>query len=159
MTNQSSELSSADLLALIRQLSGMAAWRSKAGNGTGSIFTIEFGNPLPTIGTQGELSLMVYCAWRIVEPGHVLCSWHDDSEEIIAPNLAAIEKLVVLEANLSAWNDLNIRFINGRELQIVNDFSIHHGFDTSWFITHKEEIHYCVNSDSSLTQELINTKL
>jgi len=94
---------------------------------------------------------MGYCAWQIVDAKQVLCSWRDDSDEVIAPGLAALEGHVVSEITLSAWNDLTFRFADGRELQIINDFSPHEDYDTSWFITHNENTYYGITPDNSVT--------
>lgn len=98
---------------------------------------------------------MVYCAWRVVVPGQgVLFSWHDDSEEVLAPGLAALEGLVVTRVDVSEWHDLKLVFTNGQELHSINDLSPLRDWDTSWFITYQGETHYCVNTDNSITWEL-----
>ncbi|GAB3636338.1 hypothetical protein GCM10027422_19280 [Hymenobacter arcticus] len=134
----------ADLHQLLLQLIGKKAWRSRAGEGTGSIFTLEFGAALPDDATQGELSLMVYCAWRVTEQDKILLSWQDDSAQVIAPGLAALMGLSVADITLSAWRDLTISFTNGRNLQIMNDFSPHKDFDTSWFISYGSKGYHVV---------------
>ncbi|MCC3157103.1 hypothetical protein LJ737_07625 [Hymenobacter sp. 15J16-1T3B] len=147
-----------DLRALIAQLVGTQPWRSRAGNGTGSIFTMEFGEPLPTDATQGAFSLMVYCAWRIVRGDEVLLSWHDDSDAVLAPGLAALEGLPVTAVELSAWRDLTVRFADGRALHILNDFSPHQDFDCNWFVIHQGRQAYGVQPDNTIVLEPVGGK-
>ncbi|PJJ60305.1 hypothetical protein [Hymenobacter chitinivorans] len=147
-------LSRVVLRELGAKMVGMRAWRSRAGSGPGSIFTLEFGAALPGKTTQGEFSLMVYCAWRLVAADQgILCSWHDDSDGVLAPALAALEGSVVEVAEVSEWFDLTLGFSNGQALHLLNDFSPHQDFDTSWFVTYQGQSHYCVNTDNSLTLE------
>jgi hypothetical protein len=41
---------------IIQLMQGQLAWRSRAGSGTGSIFTLQFGPVVATNETQGEFS-------------------------------------------------------------------------------------------------------
>ncbi|WP_375416161.1 hypothetical protein [uncultured Hymenobacter sp.] len=150
-------ITNADLRELVAQMIGATAWRSRAGSGTGSIFTLEFGLALPANDKQGEFSLMVYCAWRIVMGSKLLCSWHDDSDEVLAPGLAALEGLAVAQTSLSEWNDLSVRFATGHELHIMNDCSPFRDFDSCWDVIYKGQTNYCVNIDSSITQESVTS--
>ena len=106
---------------VVKQLHGHCAWRNRAGSGTGSIFTLQFGPALAADEAQGEFSLMVYCAWRIVEANNILCTWHGDSETVLAPALKALEGMQVTKATLSELGDLAIYFSAGLSLQIWND--------------------------------------
>ena len=144
-----------ELHELLKQLVGKTAWRGMAGSGTGSIFTLQFGAVLPGDKPWGEFSLMVYCAWRIVAANQILLSWHDDSDSVLAPGLAALHELLVTAVELSPWNDLTLRFANGQELQIINDFSPFSTFDTSWFIIHNNQVVYSVNPANSIDCEYL----
>jgi hypothetical protein len=143
-------LTTAALQQLVSQLIGTRPWRSRAGSGTGSIFTLQFGEPLPANPKDGAFSLMVFCAWRIVRGGQLLLSWHDDSDEVLAPGLAALEGHTVISVELSSCYDLTIRLTNGEELQILNDFSPHRDFDECWSIIHLGQYYYYVQPDSSI---------
>ncbi|GAB3825830.1 hypothetical protein [Hymenobacter jeollabukensis] len=150
---QQTFLSTEDLRAFVTQLVGTRPWRSRAGNGTGSIFTLEFGEPLPTDANQGAFSLMVYCAWRIVREDQVLLSWHDDSDAFLAPGLKALEGLTVAAVELSAWRDLTIRFADGQALHILNELSPHRDWDCSWFVIHQNRQIYGVQPDNAIVLE------
>ncbi|WP_162549754.1 hypothetical protein [Hymenobacter nivis] len=141
------------LRELLNQLVGKTAWRSRAGSGTGSIFTLQFGSELLGDKTQGEFSLMVYCAWRIVKGNQILLSWHDDSDAALVPGLAILHEVQVVGIELSRWNDFAIRFANGLELQIINDLSLLRDFDSSWFIIHKGAVHYSVTPNNLILVE------
>ena len=106
---------------IIQLMQGQPAWRSRAGSGTGSIFTLQFGSVVATDETQGEFSLMVYCAWRIIEGDAIICTWHNDADSVLAPALKALEGAQVTKATLSEWGDLAIYFNTGCALQIWND--------------------------------------
>ncbi|WP_125916958.1 hypothetical protein [Hymenobacter coccineus] len=146
------------LRELLNQLVGKPAWRSRAGNGTGSIFTLQFGPELPNNKTQGEFSLMVYCAWRVVKGNQILLSWHDDSDEILAPGLAMFHEAVVTAIKLSQWNDLIFHFSNGQEIQIINDFSPFNDFDESWSVIHNGRVAYAVRPDNDIDYKLLPIK-
>ncbi|KAA9339767.1 hypothetical protein F0P96_03890 [Hymenobacter busanensis] len=150
---QAATISTETLHELVVSMVGAEAWRSRAGSGTGSIFTMEFGPPLPDNARQGEFSLMVYCAWRIGAAGNILTSWHDDSESCLAPGLAALEGAKVRHVELSGWKDLTIQFDNGQELHLFVDFSPQHDFDTSWFIIQHGKFCYSVNTDNTVSRE------
>ena len=117
---------------VIQEMPGQQAWRIRAGSGTGSIFTMEFKPPSKTDGPQREFSLMVYCAWRIVKDGHVICTWHEDADANLAPALKKLESNSVTKAFLTEWGDLIVDFLNGHSLHIWNDAPFKDG--DSWFI-------------------------
>ena len=64
---------------------------------------------------------MVFCAWRIVEGGSVLCTWHEDADTSLAPALKVLEGILITSAVLTEWGDLTINFLNGYSLHIWND--------------------------------------
>lgn len=137
---------------VIKQLQGQPAWRSRAGSGTGSIFTLQFGPALASDETQGEFSLLVSCAWRIVEASSILCTWHEDSDEALAPILKKLEGVQVAEASLSEFGDLLIRFTTGRVLHIWNDAPYKES--DSWFLCYQGVGCYAVEARNKLTYEL-----
>lgn len=123
----------AEFKQVIEKLKNQPAWRSRAGNGTGSIFTLQFG-PVSSIDeTQGEFSLMVFCAWRIVTAERIICTWHEDADTSLAPALHALENSAVASAAFTAWGDLTIDFSNGYSLHIWNDAPFRD--DDSWNIS------------------------
>ncbi|HEX8427449.1 DUF6188 family protein [Hymenobacter sp.] len=136
---------------IIQLIQGQLVWRSRAGSGTGSIFTLQFGPALPTDETQGEFSLMVCCAWRIIEGDAIICTWHNDSELILEPALKALEGTQVTKATLSEWGDLAIRFDTGRALQIWNDAPF--SDSESWSIGYQGAGYYWVEPNNGFMYE------
>ena len=118
---------------VVARIRGKVVWRSRAGSGTGSIFTLQFGLPTTADSQWGELCLMVYCAWRIVEANLILCSWHEDSDAALAPALQQLENAEVTSVVPTPWGDLTINFTNGRSLQIWNDTPFEED-STCWWI-------------------------
>ncbi|UOG77034.1 hypothetical protein MTX78_10620 [Hymenobacter tibetensis] len=127
---------------IIQLMNGQLAWRSRAGSGTGSIFTLQFGPALATDETRGEFDLMVYCAWRIIEGNAIICTWHNDSDSILAPALIAFEGTQVTNATLTTWGDLIIHFDTGRALQIWNDKPFENS--DSWNIGYQGKGYYSI---------------
>ncbi|TGD80446.1 hypothetical protein [Hymenobacter wooponensis] len=125
---------------IVKLLEHQQAWRSRAGSGTGSIFTLQFGPALFNDHTQGEFSLMVYCAWRIVEGSTTICTWREDAESILAPMLKDLEGAHVSKANLSEWGDLTIDFNIGHSLQIWSE--AHSEYPENWSIGYQGSGHY-----------------
>ena len=117
---------------VIKQLPGQQAWRTRAGSGTGSIFTMYFKSPIESDKPQSEVSLMVFCAWRIVTAEHIICTWHEDADTSLAPALRTLENSPVASAAFTAWGDLIIDFSNGYSLHIWNDAPFKDG--DSWNI-------------------------
>ncbi len=136
---------------IVKQLQGQLAWRGKAGSGTGSIFTLQFGPALANDEKRGEFSLMISCAWRIVEAGSILCTWHEDSDEVLAPTLKNLEGMQVAEVVLSELGDLSIYFTTGRILQIWNDAPYTEG--DSWFVCYQGAGCYAVEIRNKFTYE------
>ncbi|MDF7811394.1 hypothetical protein [Hymenobacter sp. YC55] len=139
---------------IIQLIQGQLAWRSRAGSGTGSIFTLQFGSALSTNETQGKFSLMVYCAWRIVERDAIICTGHNDADSVLAPALKALEDTQVTKVTLSEWGDLAIYFDTGRALQIWNDAPF---LDSeSWSINYQGTAYYWVEAGNRFMYELID---
>lgn len=138
---------------VVKRLQGQLAWRGRAGSGTGSIFTLQFGPALANDEKQGEFSLIVSCAWRIVEAGNILCTWHENSDEALAPALKNLEGMQVAEAVLSELGDLTIyfTFTTGRILHIWNDAPYTEG--DSWFICYQGAGCYAVEIRNAFTYE------
>lgn len=95
---------------------------------------------------------MVSCAWRIVEAGSILCTWHEDSDEALAPALKNLEGMQVAEASLSDLGDLIIHFTSGRSLYIWNDAPYKEG--DSWFICYLNAGCYAVETRNEFTYEV-----
>lgn len=137
------------------RMSGCRAWRSAAGAGTGSIFTLQLGLPLEHDDQEGEFSLMVYCAWRIVKAGQVLCTWHEDSSTVLAPALQTLWDCgEVTGATLSEWGDLTIQFQNGQQLQVWNDAPFTQG--ECWSVGYQGRGYYVVEAPSQFVYETNN---
>lgn len=112
----------------IQSLSGKLCWDVIGGKGTGSIITLDFGKKIPrrkplqskhfSMETQmyeAELSLMIYCAWRIDSEEQVVCGSNDSNEEQ-GPMLQGLRRLVdttveSLDMTFPGY-DLSITFSN-----------------------------------------------
>ncbi|MBC6698777.1 DUF6188 family protein [Hymenobacter puniceus] len=144
-------VSFAEFKQVIEKLQHQPAWRSRAGNETGSIFTLQFGLLSSTDETQGEFSLMVWCAWRIVKAEHIICTWHEDAGTNLAPALQTLESSTVASATFTAWGDLTIDFSNGYSLHIWNDAPFK-DFD-SWSIGYSGLGYYSVATRNTFFYE------
>jgi hypothetical protein len=125
-------VSFAEFREVIEKLKNQPVWRSRAGSGTGSIFTLQFGPASARDEKRGEFSLMVFCAWRIVQAEHVICTWHEDADTSLAPALQKLENSTVASTAFTAWGDLTIDFSNGYSLHVWNDAPFKDS--DSWFI-------------------------
>ncbi len=94
---------------------------------------------------------MVYCAWRIVEAGHIICTWHEDADVGISPALKTLEGTPVTNAILTEWGDLTVDFLNGRSLHIWNDAPFKD--DDSWFVGYSGLGYYSVTARNAFFYE------
>lgn len=136
---------------VILEMPGQQAWRIQAGSGTGSIFTMEFKPTLKTDEPQSDFSLMVYCAWRIVKSGRIVCTWHEDADANIVPALKTLEGTPVTKAILTEWGDLTVDFLNGHSLHIWNDAPFKDG--DNWFVGYSGLGYYSVTTRNAFFYE------
>lgn len=123
--------------ARIDVLKGKSCWSIVAGEGTGSVVTIGFGDkrkkskPLknPNLTEEqrnfdSEIEIMVYCAWRVLSSDSIICSWRDSNEldgEMLK-GLQLLKDKKVIEAKLMETTyDLDIIFENGIRFQLFCD--------------------------------------
>lgn len=92
--------------AILGKLNGLACWSYVAGPGTGSVVALDFGQKIqrsrplrnPSLTHEqrhfeGEISIIVECAWRIDSPIRVLGGSADDNRQG-GPMLNALDKLI-----------------------------------------------------------------
>lgn len=140
----------AELQQALQRLNGLRTWNSRAGSGTGSIFTLEFGEVLPERAGQGELSLMVSCAWRLNDRQQIMCTWHDDADSVLATCLALLHEARVIEVTLSSWGDLQLQFSNSLVLDVFADLSVRQIGDDNWLISVGQD-YYSWNTDYTVS--------
>lgn len=76
----------------LRQITSKPCWSVIAGEGTGSIVSLDFGEKVPRHTplknsqltkiereNEGEMSLMIWCAWRLDGPKGVICGSTDSN--------------------------------------------------------------------------------
>lgn len=126
-----------ELRQLTQQLCGLVSWGSRAGSGTGSIFTLQFGRPLAENPAWGEFSIMVYSAWRITaDTTRLGCTWREDARTVLRPNLLYLQEKRVTAASVSDWGDLHLTFATGWHLHVFADLPTPiSGADDCWFIS------------------------
>jgi hypothetical protein len=145
----------AELAGIIPSLEGLECWYVSAGGAAGSTFQLTLGGkfrrrlPLKNAGHteefrqfEGELSLFVWCAWRLDGTDNPLTSWDDTSESV----KTGLEKLIgcridTVELIPPAW-DMTIRFSNSLSLRVFCDHVPGEpSFDGNWDVrTHKMSI-------------------
>jgi hypothetical protein len=126
-----------DFISTLQHLVGKNCWGFVAGEGTGSVVALDFGdrvkrdrplkNPHLTREQRensAELSLLVQCAWRLDSPEQVICSaW--DSNVADGPMLAGLQRVVgknVYSVVVDVVSlDLTLRFDAGLCLKIFCD--------------------------------------
>jgi len=143
-----------ELGKLIPSLRGLECWYVSCGGAAGSAFQLSFGEKvrrrMPITNSahsdafrqfEGEVSLLVWCAWRLDGPDSPLTSWDDRHESIEAE----VSKLVgtrieSLEVVPPAW-DMNIMFSNSLCLRVFCDHVPGEpSFDGNWDLRAQETI-------------------
>ena len=134
----------------LKSLAGKRCWGVSAGQGTGSVFVLDFGrkvprdrpiaNPYLTPQQQrytGELSLMVFCAWRIDAKDSVVCGWNDSSRNVgpMVNGLKGLMKTSVKAVAIEhpAW-DLTISFAQ-RTLRVFCDQTVRESGPKNYWIS------------------------
>lgn len=123
-----------DLLSLLHSIRGLPCWYVSTGGAAGSTFQLALGGkvlrqvPLRNAAHpeeyrkfEGEVSLLVWCAWRLDSVDAPLTSW-DDAEAGVANGLGKLVGRVVesAEAAPPAW-DLTVRFSGDLTLHLFCD--------------------------------------
>jgi ribonuclease inhibitor len=125
------------LILWLEQLVGMSCWGIVAGAGTGSHLGIHFGGKImrarpldnPALDEtvrafQGELNMMVWCAWRLDHRDQMIGSWKQ-SNAVEGPMLAALRSLIGASVSAvsvhSPVHDLDLEFDHGVSLRLFCD--------------------------------------
>lgn len=95
---------------------------------------------------------MVYCAWRIVEGGKIICTWREDSASVLAAVLSDFEGADVSKVTLSEWGDLTIDFNIGRSLQIWSDAQSE--YPENWSVGYQGSGYYSAETDQGFLYEI-----
>jgi hypothetical protein len=123
-----------ELGRLVPSLNGLECWYVSCGGSAGSTLELALGKkvprpiPLKNIAHpeefrhfEGEVSLFVWCAWRLDGLDSPITSW-DDSDEAVETGLAKLigARIESIDVIAPAW-DANIRFSNSLCLRIFCD--------------------------------------
>jgi len=134
----------------LKSLVGKRCWGVVAGEGTGSVFVLDFGRKIPQARPianphltldqrryKGELSLMVRCAWRIDAKQSVVCGWNDSSRND-GPMVRGLKSLVNTSVKAVTIEppamDLTIRFAS-RTLRVFCDQTVRESGQENYWIT------------------------
>ena len=129
-----------EFLGKLKSLVGECAWAAAGGGCTGSIVSFEFGERLlrerpvenPSLPEemrthQGELSLLIYCAWRIEEGStHIVGGsgdWDEKKQGLATDSLKTVLDSPVADVELNSFLDLTIAFHSGTRLHVFCDQS------------------------------------
>ncbi len=119
---------------VIPSLKGLECWYVSCGGAAGSTFELALGHkvrrPVPLTnpahshefrGFGGEVSIIVWCAWRLDCPEGPLTSW-DDKQESVEKGLTMLigSRIDSFDLVPPAW-DLNVKFSNALYLRIFCD--------------------------------------
>jgi hypothetical protein len=139
-----------DVARAASALEGLPCWYVSTGGAVGSTFKLAFGRKLPRAVPvnnlahseefrrfDGEVSILVWCAWRLDDRDRPITSW-DDVEDSVGRGLRSLIGASVESCKICppAW-DAEIVFSNGLCLRIFSDhvpgdpsFSVNWDFKT-----------------------------
>ena len=87
---------------------------------------------------MGEITLLVWCAWRLDSPDAVLTgSTDEESKTVNALNDLVGSVISDVKVLLPGW-DLRVMFSNGTVLSVFADQFRAHGFNGNWEIWERE---------------------
>lgn len=139
-----------NLSKYIENFCGKECWSVIAGDGTGSVVHLGFGEKIPRDkplknnklssdqkNYKAEFSLMVFCAWRVIKKQKIICGWRD-SNEVGGDMLRGLDLLKdrkLISFNLSDIGyDLDMLFEGGVRLQLFSDLTNDYESDENYTI-------------------------
>jgi hypothetical protein len=143
-----------ELASLVGSIRGLECWYVSSGGAACSTFALSFGakirRPVPIKNPahseefrhfEGELNLLVWCAWRLDGPDAPLTSWDDADESISAQLTKLIGATVESVELIQPAFDLVINFSNALCLRVFCDHVPGEpSFDGNWDLTAHDEI-------------------
>jgi hypothetical protein len=145
-----------DLKAITNLLIGLSCWSIIGGKGTGSVIHLGFGSkklrdrPLknPHLTEEERLydpdiSLMVYCSWRLSSETDILCSWREAISNIdnMLLNLELIRNKKIIKIDICPLSlDLDIYFEGNNKLEIFCDETNDYDADNNYSLFTEEKI-------------------
>jgi hypothetical protein len=145
-----------DLKAITNTLIGLPCWSIIGGKGTGSVIHLGFGskklrdrplkNPHLTEEERlydSDISLMVYCSWRLSSESDIICSWRDaiDNIEDMLFNLELIRNKKITKINICPLSlDLDIYFEGNKKIEIFCDETNDYDADNNYSLFTEEKI-------------------
>lgn len=167
IANQNSNLQKI-LSQRVGLLAGKLCWAISGGAGTGSIIVLKLGEKIPREKPlmnqslsaderkfEAQISLMIYCAWRIDTATEVICSSQSSNEEG-GPMLQGLGRIV--GASISSisitqpGNDLEITFGNGFVLHVFCDVTDTQDADDN-YVLYEDGYILAVSARSKVTCE------
>lgn len=137
---------------VVDDLVGRKCWSVVAG--VGSILSLGFGKKIlrakPLANTQlkddvrkydAEFKMMIYCSWRLSDPGGVLCGWRDsnDNNQVVLDCLSSLEGMNVMAVKLDSLTlDLSILFEKNISLSIFCDQTSDFDSDENYTVSRGE---------------------
>lgn len=137
------------------ELKNKECWSVIAGPGSGSVFSLGFGNKKPrkyplrnqTLSSderlfEAEFGILVYCAWRLSRFGIIECGWRDSNEAggKMQSGLHSLKGKNIQKTDIgSISSDLTIHFSEGFLLQIFCDITNDFESDFNYTIHHNGE--------------------
>ncbi len=157
-----------DIDVVVSSFTGENCWSIVAGKGTGSVVHLGFGkkiemcrpltNPNLTEDERKydpELSMMIFCAWRIMNPTRIICSWRDDNEKdgrmLSGLNMLRDKKVVKIGVN-EVSSDLDIYFEDDLIMSLFCDVTNDYDGDYNYHIFTPDTI-FTIGLDSKLEIE------
>jgi hypothetical protein len=134
---------------VIDSAKGLSCWYVSTGGAASSTFELAIGSKVPRLiplkntahseefrQFGSEISIFVWCAWRLDGLKEPVTSW-DDEEKSIESGLNRLigEKIELIQISLPAW-DVNIMFSNSLCLRVFCDHVPGNpSFDGNWNLT------------------------
>lgn len=127
-------INQAQILERIAFIKALPCWKFGCGGSVGSSFSLAFGKRISRLAPKvverrvieeyqefGEMTLLVWCTWRLDAPFQPLTS-SDDSDEGIQHGLSELIGTTVQSVEIAApaW-DLNVKFSNNLWLRVFCD--------------------------------------
>ena len=158
-----------EMIKALDQFLGQECWSCVAGSGTGSIFSLNFGNRIPRAEAlknphlteeernfDSEISIMVWSSWKLEHQGNAICdSGSDNSNDgplVLGLNQLKGKKIDTIHAE-TPTDQIGLLFEGGFDLKIFCDGFQTYGGDSENFIIFLPDAIYSVTTNGNIEKE------
>ncbi|WP_308986804.1 hypothetical protein [Thalassobacterium sedimentorum] len=158
-----------EMLKAINILHGEECWSCVAGKGTGSIFSLQFGDRVPRVRAlnnphlteeeknfDSDMSIMVWSSWNLKRQGAIICNSESNNAND-GPMVQGLKELIGKKVESIHAEDpteqIALSFEGGYDLKIFCDGFQTYGSDSENYTLFLPEVSYSATTDGNIERE------